>query len=218
MGAVVGHLISHIEFADGFPTISRQEIFHACAFFLAIFLGSGTTWQRIVNDCIRYGMTFTEAFFYVWLLCFLLFLTVLTCMRLLNTRYARDQINRLLQVDDDFMSARQRFYFDIQLALSISLADAFFVGTVKDQLENNWLAPAFGFDDNTPEFTAMCKSGGATLIGFLVLQVVQNAIMKDCWVDPVDREKNREHSIATAASAGVTLKDVAASPMQFNAV
>lgn len=212
MGALIGHSLSHIEFVDGFPTITRQEIFHACAFFCAIFFGSGTTWQRIVNDTIDYGMNFTQAFFFVWLMCFLLFLTVLTVMRFLNTQYTRQQINRVLHVEDDFMTVQQRFYFDVQLAASIAMADAFFVGTVTGVNNwNNWLSPAFGVYDSTHEFTAMCKSGGSTLVGFLVLQLVQNAIMKDCWVDPVEPDRKPQQSSDT--SGNVIMKDVAQSPM-----
>ena len=76
----MGHILTHITFENGMPAVTRQEIFHACAYFCAIFFGSGTTWQRIVNDTIRYNMTFTESFFYMWLLSSLMFLTVLTVM------------------------------------------------------------------------------------------------------------------------------------------
>mmetsp|Transcript_40927 Transcript_40927/g.81391 ORF Transcript_40927/g.81391 Transcript_40927/m.81391 type:complete len:282 (+) Transcript_40927:95-940(+) len=213
MGAILGHCLSHIEFIDGFPTISRQEIFHACAFFCAIFFGSGTTWQRIVNDTIDYGMDFTQAFFFVYLMCFLLFLTVLTIMRFLNTQYTKNQISEVLHVDDDFMSVQQRFYFDVQLALSIASADAFFVGTVTGSLDNNWLAPAFGVYGSTHELAAMCKSGAATLVGFVVFQLVENAFMRDCWLDPVEPEKVVEDS-SRKSNTGVTLNNSAQSPLQ----
>jgi hypothetical protein len=222
MGTLVGHSLVHIEFVDGFPTLSRQEIFHACAYFLAIFLGSGTTWQRIVNDTIRYGMNFTEAFFYVWLMCFLLFLTVLTTMRALNTQYTQDQLFKLLKVKSKFMTIHKRFYFDVQLALSVSLSDAFFVGTETSELEDNWLAPAFGIYDDTSKPMAMIKSGLSTLAGFLVLQVVQNAILKDCWIDPMEdlttHPRPTEATRGTQSTEGVTMKDVTESPLPHHDV
>lgn len=43
MGALVGHALMNSNIDRGFPTISRQELFHSVAYFFAIFLGSGTT-------------------------------------------------------------------------------------------------------------------------------------------------------------------------------
>lgn len=209
LGALFGHILTHITFENGMPTVERQELFHACAYFCAIFFGSGTTWQRIVNDTIRYNMTFTESFFYMWLLSTLMFLTVLTVMRFLNTQYTKSQFSKVLQIEDDFMDVQHRFFFDIQLACVIGFADAFFVGTVTGEYTNNWLGPAFGVHEYTSTFVGMCKSGGSTLVGFVILQSVLNVIMKDCWLDPVevvyaDRQKSE-------ASGGVVLKDVGVS-------
>jgi hypothetical protein len=170
-------------------------------------------------------MNFTEAFFYVWLMCFLLFLTVLTAMRALNTQYTQDQLLKLLKVKSKFMTIHKRFYFDVQLALCVSLSDAFFVGTETYELEGNWLAPAFGIYDDTSKFMAMLKSGLSTLTGFLVLQVLQNAILKDCWIDaveeipkvPVKRSPQPAQATSgTQSTDGVTLKDVTESPLPHN--
>jgi hypothetical protein len=191
--------------------IPSQEVFHAFAYFCAAFFGSGTTWQRIVNDTIRYGMNFTEAFFYVWLLCFLLFQTVLTVLRFLNTRYTKKRLNQAFGVDD-FLSVRRRFFFDIQLSLSIACADAFFVGTVTGVYRGtNWLAPAFGVYPSTHKLEAMAKSGASTLVGFLVLQLLENAIMKDCWVDPMEAEEKEPRP--TISETGVNMTEMTKSPI-----
>jgi hypothetical protein len=217
VGALLGHFLSHFEMVDGFPTVTKQEVFHGCAYFCAIFLGSGTTWQRIVNDTIGYGMNFTEAFFFVWLMCFLLFLTVLTAMRFLNTRYARAELNRVLDVNDDFMSVKDRFIYDIQLSATIAFADAFFVGTVTEYRGTNWLSPAFGVYPSTCEFPAMLLSGASTLTGFVLMQMVQNMFLKKCWLDPVETKK-AQNSVASMSSSGdVALKSLTESPMQQNA-
>ena len=183
MGALVGHLLPQIRIENGFPTVSKQEIFHACAYFCAIFLGSGTTWQRVVNDTFDYGMTFTESFFYVWVISFLLFLTILTLMRLLNTKYSKKQFKEFLNINNDFDTVRERIYYDIQLCISTGLADAFFLGTVVGEYHNNWLGPILAIHDETHELEAMIKSGASTVMGFLISQLLQNAIVKDSWLD-----------------------------------
>lgn len=211
LGALFGHILTHITFDNGFPIVTRQELFHACAYFCAIFFGSGTTWQRIVNDTIRYDMTFTESFFYMWLLSSLMFLTVLTVMRFLNTQYTKSQFSKVLQIEDDFMDVQHRFFFDVQLCSVIGFADAFFVGTVTGEYTNNWLGPAFGVHESTSTIDGMCKSGAATLVGFLIMQTVLNMIMKDCWLDPV--EVVYADRIASTNQPGVVMKDVK-SPIQ----
>lgn len=220
MGALIGHTAVNISFVDGYPTVSRDEIFHACAYFLAIFLGSGTTWQRIVNDTILYGMSFTEAFFFVWLMCFLLFLTVLTIMRFLNTQYTKKQLDEVLHVNDDFMTVQQRFYFDVQLSASVAMADAFFVGTITGVYSDNWLAPVFGIYDSTHKVEAMFLSGASTLSGFLLFQLFENIMFKECWVDPVQDETAdaaaKQVRVKSVTTAGVALKPSTSttSPMQ----
>lgn len=188
LGALVGHGFMNMSIDRGFPTISGQEVFHSVAYFFAIFLGSGTTWQRIVNDTLDYDMNFTESFFYMICMSTLMFLAVLTAMRLMNTQYAKNEFSRVLHINDDFMTVQQRFYYDMQLASTIGMADAFFLGTIGDEYYDNWLGPAFAVHKTTLPFEAMCKSGASTLTGFVVMQLIQNVFLVDCWLDPVEEE------------------------------
>lgn len=188
LGALVGHAFMNGNIDRGFPAISRQELFHSVAYFFAIFLGSGTTWQRIVNDTLDYDMNFTESFFYMLCLSSMMFLAVLTVMRMLNTQYTKAELNRTLQINNNFMTVQQRFYYDMQLATTIGMADAFFLGTVGDEYSDNWLGPAFAVHATTLPLEAMCKSGASTLAGFAIMQLLQNMILVDSWLDPVKEE------------------------------
>jgi hypothetical protein len=200
VGAWLGHILTSVSFENGMPTVPRQELFHAFAYFTAIFFGSGTTWQRIVNDTKDYNMDFNEAFLFVWLMSFLLFLTVLTILRCLNTLLRkRTHMEEVLQIEDDFQTATRRFYFDIQLACSIGFADACFVGTVSGYYGDNWLGPVFGIQSSTHVLEGMVKSGASTLVGFAVAQCVQNVFMRLAWLDPA------EHIGLTPSSSKVSL-------------
>lgn len=184
MGAFVGHLLTSIVRSDdGWPMIPRIEVFHSIAYFFAILFGSGTTWQRIVNDTKDYGMNFTESFFFMWSMSMLLFITIITILRVINL-----QIVNFCTVEQfyfDTVKVKKRFLFDIQLAISIALADAFFVGTEHGYYSDNWLGGAFSITSDTHAGVAMIKSGLATTCGFLASQVVQNIISKDNWIDHV---------------------------------
>lgn len=133
-------------------------------------------------------MNFTQSFFYMLALSPMMFLAVLTVMRLLNTQYAKDELSRALQISDDFMTVKQRFYYDIQLATTIGMADAFFLGTVGDEYSDNWLGPPFAVHATTVPLEAMCKSGASTLAGFAIMQLLQNMILVDSWLDPVEED------------------------------
>ena len=128
-------------------------------------------------------MNFTQAFFFVWLVSFLLFFTTLTVLRLGNS-----VVKNTFNIENEFQTVVRRIYFDMQLSISVALADAFFVGTVSDYYTDNTLAPAFGVQESTPHFEAMMKSGASTLSGFLISQILQNVIMKDSWLDPAEKE------------------------------
>lgn len=217
-GVLVGHSLMHTKIVGGFPSISVQEVFHSVAYFFAIFLGSGTTWQRIVNDTLDYGMNFTESFFYMMLLSTLMFLAVLTAMRLLNTQYAKRELRKALHINDDFMTVQQRFYYDMQLASTIGMADAFFLGTVGNEYSNNWLGSAFVVHESTLPFEAMCKSGASTLTGFVIMQLFQNLILVDSWLDPVGEKEvvGNPDNIGDSAAAGTSVASETKSPLSID--
>jgi hypothetical protein len=62
---------------------------------------------------------------------------------------------------------------------------------------------------------AMVKSGASTLVGFLVLQLLENAIMKHCWVDPMEPEEKEPRP--TISETGMNMTDMTTkSPIQEN--
>ena len=167
LGALVGHLITSITLSDdGYPIIPRIEVFHSIAYFFAILFGSGTTWQRIANDTKDYNMTFTESFFFMWTMSALLFLSMITVLRIINY-----QLYNVFFKEEDYyfpdrVKMKKRFLYDVQLAMGIGLADAFFVGTEGGFYTDNWLGHWFAVYPDTPVWKAMLMSGACTTIGF----------------------------------------------------
>jgi hypothetical protein len=178
LGAMVGHLICRITLLEGVPTIPRRARNKSVANFIAMFLGSATVWQKVANDTNNLGMNFTQAFFFVWVVSFTIFLTTLAVLRGVN-----GLMKYYWKIENDMDTVITRFYYDVQLAISVSLADAFFLGTVSGFYTDSSLGGLFGVTSDTPAFVGMIKSGAAGLLGFVVSQLVQNAVVKDCWID-----------------------------------
>lgn len=178
LGLMVTHILMNIQFLDGVPVVPRRARNKATVKFLALFFGSATTWQKIANDTHNYGMNFTQAFFFMWFTSFLLFLLVLTVLRLCNTA-----LKTYLNVENDMATVYQRYYYDIQLSVSVSLADAFFLGTSSGFYTDNALGGLFGVTSDTPPFESMVKAGASVLMGFLVSQLVQCVFLEDSWLD-----------------------------------
>ncbi|KAJ1401303.1 hypothetical protein B484DRAFT_458016 [Ochromonadaceae sp. CCMP2298] len=207
LGAFVGTLLFSVEIVEGSLTLTRLDVFHSVAYFFAIFLGSGTTWQKIVNDTQDYDMNFTTAFFYMWLLASVLFCSALTVLRHLHTLF----VTAVRKQDkwDDVESVYQRFYFDVQLSLCVGIADAFFVGTVSGY-EGNWLS--FFGTEGVPKAEAMAKAGASTLVGFTLLCVLQNVFLKYCWLDRVEKALTPVNSSVGLNAASV--QQAVGSPFQ----
>lgn len=178
LGGSISHILVNTRIAENIPMLPRRARNKAAAMFLALFLGSGTTWQKIANDTHNYGMNFTQAFFFVWFISFLLFLTVLTAMRLLNLI-----VKAYLKIENDMDTVAQRYWYDIQVSISVGLADAFFLGTSSGFYTDNSLGGLFGVTSDTPVFEGMIKSGASALLGFMASQVVQNVVVVDSWLD-----------------------------------
>lgn len=148
---------------------------------LAVFLGPGTIWQRVVNDSADWNFSFTGGFFYMWPLSGLMFLASMTALRFLASRIQRYFFDHRIRAVE---SVTRQFLHDACLAFSVGLGDAFFMGTSAEQFPtDNWLAPAFGVYNSTDPFVAMLLAGISTMIGFLIAQTFQNIVFPDCWAD-----------------------------------
>jgi hypothetical protein len=142
LGAGIGHICSRLTIEDGSLVLPKRARNRALATFAAMFLGSATSWQKVVNDTNDYGMNFTQAFFFIFSTSFVLFLTTLAVLRAVGYVLKFHFIG----AEKYGESVQMRFYYDAQIAMSVAMADAFFLGIITSQL-------------------------------------VQNLVLKDCWID-----------------------------------
>lgn len=217
-GSAVGTFVGHVVFSalamrGNFDP--KHELLEGVIYAMPIFLGPGTAWQKIVNDCQDWGFNFDESFCYMWLVSFLILICSLCFLRILNER-----IVRRLEIDVHVGTIRDKFPTDFQIAMSIGFGDAFFMGTVPEQFSSDFLAPPFGVYDDTPPFEAMVKAGGSTLCGFLIMQTFQNFIWKKSWLDPkeqqpVDSAQDAQKSNITGAATGKSEQDARVSELEL---
>jgi hypothetical protein len=179
LGAGIGHICSLLTIEDGSLVLPKRARNRALATFAAMFLGSATSWQKVVNDTNDYGMNFTQAFFFIFSTSFVLFLTTLAVLRAIGYVLKFHFIG----AEKYGESVQMRFYYDAQIAMSVAMADAFFLGTVSGMYNDNGLGGLFGVTSDTPKFESLIKSGAAVLLGFITSQLVQNLVLKDCWID-----------------------------------
>lgn len=172
---------------------------------MAIFLGPGTIWQRVVNDAADWGWSFTGGFFYMWLLSGLMFLASITVTRKITYFIQKRAFDHVIRAVD---SVTRQFYHDATLAFTVGFSDAFFMGTCATQFSDNWLAGAFGIDNNTEDFEAMILAGLSTCVGFLIAQSFQNVAFFDSWADnPEDASVSKKPTDAESSNASFSGKD-----------
>lgn len=138
-------------------------------------------------------MTFTESFFFMWTMSGLLFLSMITVLRILNNQLYNIFFKEEEYYFPDRVKMKKRFLYDVQLAMGIGLADAFFVGTEGGFYTDNWLGHWFAVYPDTPVWKAMLLSGTCCTMGFLLCQNLQNIISKDNWIDHLIEEPEPEN-------------------------
>jgi len=74
---------------------------------------------------------------------------------------------------------------DAQLSVAIGGGTGCFVGTDAGSLDGNWMRPVLGIEESTPDLLGCVKAGSSTLIGFGVVQTVENLAIPagNCWTD-----------------------------------
>lgn len=138
-------------------------------------------------------MTFTESFFFMWAMSGLLFLSMITVLRIINNQLYNIFFKEEEYYFPDRVKMKKRFLYDIQLAMGVGMADAFFVGTEGGYYSDNWLGHWFALYPDTPVWKAMLLSGTCTTMGFLLCQNIQNIISKDNWIDHLIEEPEPEN-------------------------
>jgi hypothetical protein len=150
LGCAVGTQFGHVAITFIVQRGHDFSYFHDATkgflYGLAVLFGPGTAWQRVVNDAHDWGLTFTQAFFYMWLISCLLFFTSLTFFRKVI-----EVISIKTNTEKRFIHLRSSLYFDFLISLSVGMGDAFFMGTeaVHEFPSDNWLAPTFGVHSGT---------------------------------------------------------------------
>lgn len=132
---------------------------------------SGTLWQPLVNWTHPLG--FELAALLTGLCCGLSFIAAL--------RLGRDLYGTLLGCGSSVpRGERDNFLADVCLGVSIMGALALFCAT-DPTLEGNWASPAFGVTDADSKTAGMFKAGASAAVGYLVFQLLQNALLPSGW-------------------------------------
>ena len=182
IGVIIGGLLIILAFQ--YKGKDFYSEFHS-TLHVAISSGivTGSLWQVYVNFCIDEKLQFNETFWTVTSFSLASYLTASVILRGLN-QYLSDEYRLYI----DKVNENSIFY-DFLFAISLGIADGFFVGTdVQDFPDDDWLI-AFGIYPETSPFVGMCLSGASVLCGFLVAQSAQNLFLPNTWIDS-DKKKD----------------------------
>ena len=182
IGVIIGGLLIILVFQ--FKGKHFYSEFHS-TLHVAISSGivTGSLWQVYVNFCIDEKLQFNETFWTVTSFSLASYLTASVILRWLN-QYLPDGYR--LYIDKVNESS---IFYDFLFAISLGIADGFFVGTdVEDFPDDDWLI-VFGIYPETLPFVGMCLSGASVLCGFLVAQSAQNLFLQNTWIDS-DKKKD----------------------------
>lgn len=179
IGITVGELILFF-MSCAFQSYTIDELYTELHFHILLCFGAGLTagtlWQVNVNIGLFLGFDFTEAFFFMLAMSFLVFVIAVSTFR---------ECNALLpgKVRLRLQKSEEKLWYDTTLGLAVAAADAFFVGTDNDEYTpNGWLG-VFAVGDSTSTIAAMSLAGASSLTGFLIVQTVMNCCLVDVWID-----------------------------------
>jgi hypothetical protein len=170
------------------PKLPSEQFFHGICYGLACFLGSSTIWQALVNCSLHYSWSFVETFFFVfWFSSMTFWLSLMVwrfCTAIIFPTSSHIHLSESsLASERDYLLV-ERVIMDLQIALSVGMADAFFLGTLADTWSDNFLDRPFGVPAEMGRFRGMCRAGASTVLGFTIMQLLQNYIVGHlCWLD-----------------------------------
>jgi len=186
LGDAVGYFVAHVLVMHAtclqYGTNEYTAELHS-GILLAVASGivAGTLWGVwvLVFGPEYLALNFAEAFFFMLLLSFVFFAGTLMLLRWLNTTLLSPK-SRFLVGD-----VHLRWKFDVSLAFSIAVADAFFLSTSASSFSDAGGLAVFNVDSSTAAGVALAYSGATALIGFLLAQLVQNSVLDYTFVDDV---------------------------------
>ena len=176
IGVIIGGLLIILAFQ--YKGKDFYSEFHS-TLHVAISTGivTGSLWQVYVNFCTDEKLQFNETFWTVTSFSLASYLTASVIFRGLN-QYLSDEYRLYIDKVNE-----NSIFNDFLFAISLGIADGFFVGTdVQDFPDDDWLI-AFGIYPETSPFVGMCLSGASVLCGFLVAQSAQNLFLPNTWID-----------------------------------
>lgn len=200
LGVLLGHLLWSLvkqTWIDSMVSMDKElhvGLFLACSAFL-----SGTAWQPAVNGFGPLGLGFGFNFVAIGtgLICGTMFMIGLRLGRTIYSKlelkceklpYYLTLAHRQSYVPAIEAPSSENLILDAQLALSIAGGAACFVGTDVTFGASNWLRAIVGVYGKTLQFEGCVKAGFSTLLGFGVVQMVQNAFVsrEGSWTDSRD--------------------------------
>lgn len=171
LGDAVGVLGGHCLFYAAKKAVTKNENINMMReLHTGILLGSaafcsGTAWQPVVNALQGADLSFGSVMAGTWLVCGTAF-------------YAGLRIGRtLLPLSYVEKPTYENSQTDVALSTAIGGATGFFVGTDAVYLpEQNWLLPAVGIVEGTPDVVGCALAGTSTSLGFLSTQSFLNTV------------------------------------------
>ena len=186
LGDALGYLLAHVLIMHltclQYGTKEYTAELHS-GILLAVASGivAGTLWGVwvLVMGPDYLSLDFTAAFFFMLVLSFIFFCGTIVVLRGLNASCLPPKA-RLLIGDISL-----RWKFDVSLAFSIAVADAFFLATAASSFSGAGGLAVFNVGADTSAGVALAYSGATAVIGFLLAQLVQNSVLEYSFVDDV---------------------------------
>lgn len=187
IGTLFGHVLVYY-FVKGNDFNLWEETTKGSLYGLSAFFGPSTLWQKLVNDMDEWGWSFASAFFFMWFISGLVFY-----VSMMSFRALAQVLSHFHPVFKVVEPVQERLKSDLTLSISVGLGDAFFLGTAVNQFPPNGLTDAFGVGDHTEPFEGMMKAGLSVVVGFLIMQVVENILWKTAWTDDANEDDSSTH-------------------------
>eukprot|EP01031_Cornospumella_fuschlensis_P029517 gene29517-35625_t len=182
IGTLFGHVLVYY-FVKGESFNLFEESIKGSLYGMSAFFGPSTLWQKLVNDMDEWGWSFTSAFFFMWFISGLVFY-----VSMMSFRCLAQVLSIYIPAFKVVEPVQERLKSDLTLSLSVGLGDAFFLGTAVNQFPPNGLTDAFGVGDNTEAFEGMMKAGTSVIVGFSIMQIVENLLWRTVWTDDANED------------------------------
>jgi len=180
IGYFLAHMVSmHLLCIDFMSDDYIAEVHNGLLITFASGIVGGTLWGVWVWIAYEYlALTFSQAFFYIYAISFVVFFSSLLALREINAAMPKSIRLRVGTVE-------KKWQYDLTLSLSVASADAFFIACDSDLFPGSWFGETFNISSDTTIDTSLWYSGITAIIGFLIMQVLQNLFLEYTFVDDV---------------------------------